>query len=107
VSTAEPGARPDGVDDPWPGALDDFERQLAEFRAVLEHDTEPPAASWLPPEVSGHRLSPALVPRARRLLAEANELESQLRARQASLRRANLGPHHRSFVGRPSHSTEL
>lgn len=94
---------------PWAEALDDFERRLAMFRQVLEHDAEPLGSPWPPPEVAGLALPPELAPRARDLLSQAAGLEEAIRLRREDLHlRAAFGPrHHRAFVGRPTMSTDL
>lgn len=95
--------------DPWAEALDDFERRLAVFRQVLEHDAEPVESSWPPPAVAGLALPAELAPRARALLSQAAGLEEAMRLRREDLHlRAAFGPRpHRSFHGRPSVSTDL
>lgn len=70
----------------WAHALDEFERRLAEFHALLSSDqARPPAGLWPPPDVVDLPLPAELADRARALLAEAAEIEQLLLARQAEL----------------------
>ncbi len=81
------------VDPIWVTALDEFERRLAEFRAVLEPDGVPPAGIWPPPDLVGRPLPPELADRARQLLDRSAAIEAELVAR-----RTELPPPHRAPI---------
>lgn len=86
------GQRPD-IDPVWVEALDQFERRLAQFRAVLEPGGEPPTGIWPPPDLVGRPLPPELADRARSLLERSKAIEAELVAR-----RTELPPPHRAPV---------
>lgn len=69
----------------WANALDQFERRLDEFRAVLSPDGQPPAGIWPPPDLIGHPLPAELADRARQLLDRARAVEGELVARRTEL----------------------
>jgi hypothetical protein len=69
----------------WREALDEFERRLEEFRAVLQPDGQPPPGLWPPADLIGVPLPPDLADRARRLLNRARAIEGELLARRTEL----------------------
>ncbi len=71
--------------DAWVQALDEFERRLDEFLAVLRPDGVPPAGIWPPPDLVGRPLPPELADRARELLGRSRTIEGQLVARRTEL----------------------
>ncbi len=76
----------------WVEALDEFERRLAGFRAVLRPDGEPPDGVWPPPDLIGQPLPPDLAERARDLLAAARVVEGELVARRTELPAPHRAP---------------
>ena len=91
----------------WAAALDGFEENLAGYRALLTDDTGPMPGLWPPPELAGVPMPPDQAARARRLLAEARELEGRLVARRAELPALRGGGPNRRTTPHPSFLTEL
>jgi hypothetical protein len=76
----------------WADSLDEFERRIEAFRAVLQPDVAPPPGLWPPPDLVGHPLPPELAERARDLLDRAREVEAELRVRRTELPSPHRAP---------------
>lgn len=68
----------------WSDALDEYERRLDQFHAVMS-DEAPPVGLWPPAELMGVPLPPELGDRARHLLERSREIEGELLAKKAAL----------------------
>lgn len=94
--TTDAAHAPTGVTDEgrrmWAESLDEFERRLDAFRAVLQPDVAPPPGLWPPPDLVGHPLPADLADRARELLDRARVIEGELMARRTELPAPHRAP---------------
>lgn len=91
----------------WGVALDLFESGLAGYRRLLAEDDAATPPMWPPAELIGVPIPDDQVDRARRLLAEARELEGRLQAKRAALPAARSGGPNRRVTPQASFLTDL
>lgn len=91
----------------WSSALDVFERNLAQVRAVLDDGTQPDQGMWPPADLTSDPIPAELLERAEQLLAAANELERALVDRRDSLPDLRPATRRRRKSGFSTMSTEL
>lgn len=88
----------------WAAALDQFERRMHEFAAVLDGDGRPPSELWPPAHLIDIPLPAEHADRARSLLEQARAVEGRLTERRDQLPTPGPATRHHHRPTRPHYS---